>query len=127
MGYSSLAVHCTSLCCDLMQNENFISLSHDDINLLYEDVYCLLRERTELWPERYPKEHEFIHSVTLGVLKALHYCLDSSAARNPTWLLEAMQSRISATFKRLYKNTKVRRRYFGNTQALLAKPHEVAG
>lgn len=113
MNYSSLAVHCTSLCCDIMQNENFASLTHDDINWLYRDVYSLIQERTELWPEEYLKEHEFVHSVTLGVLKALHYCRDSATARSPTWLLNAIQSRISATSERLNRNTKVRKRYFG--------------
>lgn len=111
MIYSSLAVHCTSLCCDIMQDEKFLSLSHDEINWLYDDVYGLIQERVELWPVKYPKEHEFIRSVTLGVLKALHCCKDNTQARSPTWLLQAMQSRISATCKRLYKNTKVRRRY----------------
>lgn len=111
MNYSSLAVHCTSLCCDIMQNEKFNSLSHDDINWLYDEVYELIAQRTELWPNKYPKEHEFVRAVTLGVLKALHFCKDSSKARNPTWLLKAMQSRISSTCKRLYEKRKVRRRY----------------
>ncbi len=101
MNYSSLAVHCASLCCDIIQSEEFLTLSHDEINWFYDDVYGLIQQRTKLWPEKYQKEHEFIRSVTLGVLKSLHFCKDSSKARNPSWLLQAMQSRISSTYKRL--------------------------
>ncbi|MEZ8101595.1 hypothetical protein [Vibrio bivalvicida] len=87
-------------------------LSHEEINWFYDDVYELIQQRTELWPNKHKKEHEFVHAVTLGVLKALHFCKISSKARNPAWLLQAMQSRISSTQKRLYTDIKVNRRYF---------------
>lgn len=111
MNYSSLAVHCTSLCCDIMQRDDFVSLAHDEINWLYDDVYGLIEERTELWPDKHPKEHEFIHSVTLGVLKALHLGKVHSSARHPSWLLNAMQSRISSTSNRLCVQTTRPKRY----------------
>ncbi|GAD89546.1 hypothetical protein VHA01S_021_00400 [Vibrio halioticoli NBRC 102217] len=101
MKYSSLAVHCTSLCCDILQTEDFVFLTHDEINWLYDEVYELIQERMELWPDTYPKEHEFIKSVALGILKALHICKDNHKSGSPTWLLWAMQSRISSTYKRL--------------------------
>lgn len=112
MIYSPLAVHCTSLCCDILQDEKFLMLSHEEINWFYDDVYELIQQRTELWPNKHKKEHEFVHAVTLGVLKALHFCKNSSKARNPAWLLQAMQSRISSTQKRLYTDIKVNRRYY---------------
>lgn len=111
MTYSALAVHCTSLCCDIIQNDDFSSLSHDDINWLYRDVYSLIKERIALWPDMHPIDHEFVASVTLGVLKALHYCKDSSMARNPTWLLQAIQSRITSTLERLNKATRAQITY----------------
>ncbi|CAM3051978.1 hypothetical protein [Vibrio rarus] len=106
MSYSSLAVHCTSLCCDIMQDANFPSLTHDEINRFYDDIYGLVRERTGLWSDKYANEHEFICSVTLGIIKAQHICKNSTEARDPSWLLAAMQSRIHSTCKRISKTAK---------------------
>lgn len=101
MMYSPLAVHCTSLCCDIIQRSNFMELSHKEIDWFYDEIYGLVEHRIELWPDKYLREHEFIKSVALGVLKALHICRETPKARNATWLLSAMESRISSTIKQV--------------------------
>lgn len=111
MNFSSLAIHCASLCCDVMQRDDFLLLSHEQINHFYDEVYRLIKDRTELHPDTSSVEHEFIRSVTLGVLKALHICRDYAKARSATWLLKAMQSRISSTSKRLNSCDVVRNKF----------------
>lgn len=46
MNYSPLAVHCTSLCFDIIQDPRFTRLNQEDINAMYMDVYQVIRERT---------------------------------------------------------------------------------
>jgi hypothetical protein len=99
MKVSPLAVHCTSLCCDLVQSGELIELTHADIEAFYKEVYELVQERTQLWPARYASEHQFIDAVALGVLKALHICKDTPSVRNANWILSAMQSRINFAIK----------------------------
>jgi hypothetical protein len=45
MKYSPLAVHCTSLCLDMVSHDGFTRLSESDINAYYPDVYQLVYER----------------------------------------------------------------------------------
>ncbi|QDF75271.1 hypothetical protein FGA12_08935 [Shewanella marisflavi] len=102
MRFSPLAVHCASLCFDVIQRNSFKDLSHIEIEQFYEDIYGLIQQRTELWPERYLREHEFINSVTNGVLKALHICRDNPKTRYADWILSAIQSRINYSIKQLH-------------------------
>lgn len=102
MDYSPLAIHCTSLCCDIIQAQRFQKTSHQDIDWLYDEIYELIKQRTELWPDKFRHEHVFIDSVTCGVLKALHLCKDKPVNRDASWLLSAMQSRISFSLKQLH-------------------------
>lgn len=68
MNYSPLAVHCTSLCFDIIQDPNFTLLNHEDINAMYKDVYLLIRERTLLLPEQFERDNIFLCNVTNGVI-----------------------------------------------------------
>ncbi|SBT11926.1 hypothetical protein [Vibrio celticus] len=102
MAYSPLAIHCTSLCCDILQARHFQQISHQDIDWLYDEVYELIKQRTELWPDKFHHEHTFIDSVARGVLKALHICKNKPNARDPDWLLIAMQSRINFSLKKTH-------------------------
>ncbi|PWI34722.1 hypothetical protein DI392_00080 [Vibrio albus] len=102
MKFSPLAVHCASLCFDVIQSNSFKELSHCEIEQFYEDIYGLIQQRTALWPEHHQREHEFIDSVTCGVLKALHICRDKPQARDAEWLLSALESRIDFSIKQLH-------------------------
>jgi hypothetical protein len=99
--YCPLAVHCTSLCLDIIQDEKFESLSHQDINNFYVELYQMVEARTCLNTFHYARESAFVNSVTNGVLKALHICKNHRSARNSTWLLSVMESRISSTIQKL--------------------------
>lgn len=99
MKYSPLAVHCTSLCFDVIQKTSFYKLGHDDIDGFHEDIYLLIRERASLLPERYKREHQFICHVTNEVLRVLHQCLSNPNARDSVWILSALESRIDISSK----------------------------
>ena len=99
MKYSPLAVHCTSLCFDVIQKASFKTLSHDEIDGFWNDVYWLLRERTSLLPEYHEREHQFLLDVTDGVIRILHQCLNSPHARDSVWILSALESRIDLSIK----------------------------
>ncbi|NLS14232.1 hypothetical protein HGP28_15210 [Vibrio sp. SM6] len=99
MNYSPLAVHCVSLCCDIMQNPQFQTLSHDEIDHFYQEVVELIKTRTEVWSHYHSNQPEFVDSVALGVIKALHMMKKRPEARDATWLLAAMQSRIDSSLK----------------------------
>ncbi len=49
MKYSPLAIHCTSLCFDMIQDSNFKHCRHADIDAFRDDIYALVRERTSSW------------------------------------------------------------------------------
>lgn len=99
MKYSPLAVHCTSLCFDVIEGRNFTHLSHVDIDGFKEDIYMLVCERTMLSPSKYRREHEFADYVASGVVCVLHQCLNNPAARDSTWILAALESRIELSIK----------------------------
>ncbi|CAH0536592.1 hypothetical protein [Vibrio marisflavi] len=101
MKYSPLAVHCTSLCFDVIQNESFKSLTTKDIRGFKEDVYALLRERTDLLPAKFEREHTFLCDVTDGVISVLNQCSNNPNARSSDWILAAMESRIEASLNSL--------------------------
>ncbi|MBC7001721.1 hypothetical protein BIZ37_04070 [Photobacterium sp. BZF1] len=94
MNYSALAVHCASLCLDIVQNPTFSDLKHEDINAMYQDVYLLIRERTSLLPEKHEREKVFLCSVTNGVISVLHQCQRYPEARDVNWVLSALALRI---------------------------------
>lgn len=99
MKYSPLAVHCTSLCFDVIQQTSFKTLNHDDIDGFHDDIYLLIRERTSLQPRSYQHEHQFLCCVTRGVLSVLHQCLNNPEARDSVWILSALESRIGLSVK----------------------------
>jgi hypothetical protein len=99
MKYSPLAIHCTSLCFDVIQQASFNKLNHDDIDGFHEDIYLLIRERASLFPERHEREHQFICHVTGGVLRVLHQCLNNPNDRDSIWILLALESQIDISIK----------------------------
>lgn len=76
MKYSPLAIHCTSLCFDVIQNRDFKMLTHDDIEGFRSDIYALILCRAHLVPFRHEREDKFAAYVTDGVLQVLHQCLN---------------------------------------------------
>ncbi|MGO2323946.1 hypothetical protein [Vibrio casei] len=101
MKYSPLAIHCTSLCFDVIQAQQFKQLNHDDIDGFREDIYIQVRERTETWPHRHHIERQFVSLVTDGVICILHQCLNNPNARDSVWILAAIESRIDLSIKML--------------------------
>lgn len=99
MRYSPLAIHCTSLCFDVIQGPTFISMKHEDIDGFHDEVYMLITERSMLSPALYPREHAFVSYVTDGVLRVLHQCLNNRAARDPVWIMTALESRIEFSIR----------------------------
>lgn len=101
MNYSALAVHCASLCLDIVQNPTFSDLKHEDINAMYRDVYLLIRERTSLLPEKHKREKIFLCNLTNGVISILHQCLHHSSARDVNWVLAALEQRIENSINQI--------------------------
>jgi hypothetical protein len=99
MKYSPLAIHCTSLCFDVIQQASFKTLNHDDIDGFRDEIYLLIRERASLQPNRYQREHQFLCYVTQGVISVLHQCLNKPGARDSVWILSALESRIDLSVK----------------------------
>ncbi|WED24059.1 hypothetical protein L3Q72_22780 [Vibrio sp. JC009] len=99
MKYSPLAIHCTSLCFDVIQQASFKTMDHDDIDGFREDIYMLIRERTSLFPKKHKREHQFLCYVTDGVIRVLHQCLNNPEARDSVWILAALESRIDISIK----------------------------
>lgn len=99
MKYSPLAIHCTSLCFDVIQRTSFKTLTHQDIDGFYRDVYDLICERAGLAPIQQYREHQFAVQVTDGVISVLHQCLNNPSARYSDWILAALESRIDTSIK----------------------------
>lgn len=102
MNYSPLAIHCTSLCFDVIQTEQFKTLTHSEIDGFREDVYELVKERSLLCPSQYGREHLFISHVTEGIIVVLKQCQRSRSARDATWILSALESRIEISIKTIF-------------------------
>ncbi|RCS69956.1 hypothetical protein CIK83_10755 [Vibrio casei] len=101
MNYSPLAIHCTSLCFDVIQSQYFDKLTLDDIvNFKYE-IYLMLKERTCMWPQFYARELEFLDSIACGVVEVLTQCRVHSAARSTHWVMSTLENRIDYTIKNL--------------------------
>ncbi|MEZ8104543.1 MULTISPECIES: hypothetical protein [Vibrio] len=99
MKYSPLAIHCTSLCFDVMQRSSFKTLTHRDIDEFKDDVYALICERAKLMPTKQQREHQFASHVADGVISVLHQCLNNPSARDSIWILAALESRIDTSIK----------------------------
>ncbi|MGY5612497.1 hypothetical protein [Vibrio brasiliensis] len=99
MKYSPLAIHCASLCFDVIQDGSFKMMKHADIDGFRDEVYVLIRERSLLAPKKYAREHQFISYITDGVLAVLHQCLNNPTARDSEWILSAIESRIDISIK----------------------------
>ncbi len=92
-----LAVHCASLCLDIIHNREFEELTHEQINGFYSDLCAMIEARSELTSSCYPRERLFTQNVAEGVIKALHICKDYPVKRDANWLILAMDSRINST------------------------------
>ena len=99
MKYSPLAVHCTSLCFDVIQGQGFKTLNHDDIESFRDEVYMLVRGRAHLVPSKHEREDKFAAYVTDGVIQVLHQCLNDPTARDSVWILAALESRINLSIQ----------------------------
>ncbi len=99
MKYSPLAVHCASLCFDVIQQASFMTLDHNDIEGFREDVYYLVWERTMMMPAEFERERLFLNYVTEGVISVLHQCLNNPDARDSVWILSALESRIDLSIR----------------------------
>jgi hypothetical protein len=95
MRYSPLAVHCTSLCLDVIQSYSFRRITHNDIDGFKDDIYLMICTRSSLMPNRHICEHQFASHVTDGILTVLHQCLNNPNARDSVWILAALESRIA--------------------------------
>ena len=100
MKYSPLTIHCTSLCFDVIQGQHFKAMSHQDIDESYQEVYCLVRERTSLHPMHYVREHKFVSEVAEVVVTVLHHCLNEPIKRDSDWVLEVIETAIDKSIKR---------------------------
>ncbi|MGO2510086.1 MAG: hypothetical protein ACTH6Y_14100 [Vibrio hibernica] len=94
MNYSPLAVHCTSLCLDIIQSQYFEKLTLEDIEQFKHEIYWLLKERACMYPQQYQREHEFLESVALSVVGVLSQCRKHRSARNSCWILVTLENSI---------------------------------
>ncbi|WP_418114618.1 hypothetical protein RJD40_21165 [Vibrio scophthalmi] len=99
MKYSPLAVHCTSLCFDIIQSHQFATLEHDDIDGFRDELYLMIKERTQCWPHRFIREKRFIEDVTNGVVSMLHHCLRSGCIRDPQLILSRIEECIDGSIR----------------------------
>lgn len=94
MKYSPLAIHCASLCFDVIQSSTFKQCTHQDIDGFRDDIYSMICTRSALLPSVYTREQKFALHVTDGVITVLHQCLNNPNARDSIWILSALESRI---------------------------------
>jgi hypothetical protein len=76
MKYSPLAVHCTSLCLDVVSRSDFAQLSERDIKAFYPDVYQMVFERLQEQRPQYSDVELLTTCVTRKVLAVLCYLND---------------------------------------------------
>ncbi len=70
MKYSPLAVHCSSLCLDVIFREDFSRMSDANIHAFFPDICDLIDERlqTPIWDVPYSHQLPFIVSRKMVVL-----------------------------------------------------------
>lgn len=96
MKYSPLAVHCTSLCLDVIYDEKFLCLNPDDIRNYYSDIYQMVYERI------YSKGLNNTHLVSLSalvtrkILLVLIYYLHHPTEVEPGRMLYEMNDAIGS-------------------------------
>lgn len=71
MIYFPLAVHCVSLCLDVIDDKHFLSLSQDDIINYYSDIYQLVYER--IYSEGL--NHTYLTALTTAVTRKIQLLL----------------------------------------------------
>lgn len=101
MNYSPLAVHCTSLCFDVIQSQYFDKLTIKEIEDFKSEIYWLLKERACMWPLRYPREHEFLDAVAQSIVNVLTQCRRSRSIRSTEWVLNSLEFKIEGTITSL--------------------------
>lgn len=99
MNYSPLAIHCTSLCFDIIQSQSFDKLTLEDIEQSKHEIYWLLKERSCMWPQQYHREHEFLEAVALSVVGVLSQCRRNRSSRCSEWILKNLESKIDSEIK----------------------------
>lgn len=95
MYYSPLTIHCTSMCLDMIQTQRLKTISHDQIDEYYDDVYDLIRERIDTFHTDKVKP-SFLHSVTFEVLQTLHVCKNEPQSRDAIFLLDRLEKHIAS-------------------------------
>lgn len=100
MQYSPLAVHCTSLCIDVIQSEYFDDMTMEDIKQSKEDIYLLLKGRTYMLPHQYWREDVFLDMVANSVVEVLYQCRNHHIKRDTQWILCFVERQISLAIEK---------------------------
>lgn len=96
MKFSPLAVHCTSLCLDVISNEKFVFMTLDDIDDCYTDIYQMVYERIDS-KETHSRYLETLTTlVTQKILVILVNALLHPSEIEPGRMLSDMDDTISS-------------------------------
>ena len=94
MRYSPLAVHCASLCFDVIQSHYFDKMTIEDIRLAKAEIYLLLKGRTYMLPHQYWREDIFLNMVANSVVEVLYQCRYHRSKRDVDWVLSFVECQI---------------------------------
>ncbi|CAM4386819.1 hypothetical protein VIAG107301_14325 [Vibrio agarivorans] len=100
MRYSPLAVHCTSLCFDVIQSQYFDDMTAEDIKQSKEDIYLLLKSRTYMLPYQHWREDMFLNMVANSVIEVLYQCRNHRSKRDAQWILCFVERQIDFAIER---------------------------
>jgi hypothetical protein len=100
MRYSPLAVHCTSLCFDVIQSQYFDEMTAEDIKHSKEDIYLLLKGRTYMLPHQFWREDMFLDMVANSVVEVLYQCRHHRSKRDVDWVLSFVERQIGLAIER---------------------------
>ncbi|WP_318476261.1 hypothetical protein [Photobacterium leiognathi] len=103
MQISSLTVHCASLCLDVVNGESFEKFTIADIQDWKDELYSYIENRVEIIKCSDEKQHLFITAVRDEVLMILMLSKENPCAREPYWILEKIQRKITLS-SHLYIN-----------------------
>lgn len=95
MRFSPLAVHCTSLCFDVIQSHYFDEMTVEDIKRSKQEIYLLLKGRTYMLPHQYWREDVFLDMVANSIVEVLYQCRYHRSKRNVDWVLSFVERQIS--------------------------------
>lgn len=100
MRYSPLAIHCTSLCFDVIQSHYFDEMTVEDIKQSKEEIYLLLKGRTYMLPHQYWREDMFLDMVANSVVEVLYQCRHHRSKRDVGWVLSFVERQIELAIDR---------------------------